>query len=425
MAAGPSRSNGGEDVEDLLKKLKLSEEEREGVVLAKEERSNLPEVKWMAVARVLTGKGFSDESLKRTMLAAWNTAREVTFRPIGKNLFVVQALCLGDWKRITEDGPWLFRDCALMMEHYDGASPNPPIPNRVQVWIQIHRIPPLFRTEAILKQLAAKVGEVVKVEARVFSFGNGEFHRARIWLDAARPLMRFVTLSPEGFESMALQVKFEKMPKYCSYCGLMGHVDLECGSGEFAEEELQYGSWMLAPMETWHPDTPRVRGGFVFDKEGNRGARGQTDRGGRSTSRGRHAGGGRGMHGDSRGRGSEPVWREKDGQQQNNGARKRTSDDAGLEPAKANELTDTATSPLKKVNEDAAGGLERPIVQRQLYLEGPKEHDGQLMEVPPPPPQYVAPKDMKRQRRSATSSANGKALANKTAGSLGEHRRDQ
>jgi hypothetical protein len=107
MAAGSSSSKGGADVEDLLSKLKLSEEEQAGVFLAKEERSSLPEMKWLAVARVLTAKSFSDESLKRTMMAAWNTAREVAFRPIGKNLYTVQAFCLGDWKRITEEGPWL------------------------------------------------------------------------------------------------------------------------------------------------------------------------------------------------------------------------------------------------------------------------------------------------------------------------------
>jgi hypothetical protein len=55
------------------------------------------------------------------------------------------AFCLGGWKRIMEEGPWLFRGCALMVEAFDGASIKPNIPNSVQVWAQIHKIPPLFR----------------------------------------------------------------------------------------------------------------------------------------------------------------------------------------------------------------------------------------------------------------------------------------
>ena len=255
-------SKKGEDVESLLMKLKLSEGEKAGVILPKEVRGNLPEVKWMAVARVLTRKAFSDESLKRTMYAAWNTAREVAFNPIGRNLYVLQAFCLGDWKRIMEEGPWLFRDCALMVEEYDGASTNPPAPDAVLAWIQIHKLPPLFRTEAILTQLAAKVGKVERVEMRVVTTDAGECHRARVRLAADEPLWRFVTLSPEGRPNMMLQVKYEKMPRFCNHCGLMGHGALECGSGEYTEDELQFGEWMLAPMETWHPSTPRVCGGF-------------------------------------------------------------------------------------------------------------------------------------------------------------------
>ncbi|KAM0843815.1 hypothetical protein ACQ4PT_057478 [Festuca glaucescens] len=137
----------GIEVEDLLRKLKLSEGEHEGVFLAKEERGSLPEVKWMAAAKLLTRKNFSEESLKRTMFAAWNSARELSFGKIEKNLFVVQAKCLGYWKRIMEEGPWLFRDCALMLENFDGATTTPTvIPSKVKVWIQIPKIPPLYRT---------------------------------------------------------------------------------------------------------------------------------------------------------------------------------------------------------------------------------------------------------------------------------------
>ena len=139
-------------MDELLKMLQLSEEEKDGVVLAKEDRKNLPAVKWMAAAKLLTAKGVQRDltSLVSTMRSAWNPAREVTLRSIGKNLLVVQAFCLGDWKRIMEDGPWIFRGYALMLEEFDGSTTIPSeIPSKVLGWIQIHKIPHLFRTEAI------------------------------------------------------------------------------------------------------------------------------------------------------------------------------------------------------------------------------------------------------------------------------------
>jgi ATP-dependent RNA circularization protein (DNA/RNA ligase family) len=95
-------------VEELLQKLHLSETEREGVVLRKEDNADLSAVKWLAAAKLLTVKDFSEASMKNTMQSAWNLARDFTFRPIGKNLFLIQVFCLGDWKRIMEEGPWIF-----------------------------------------------------------------------------------------------------------------------------------------------------------------------------------------------------------------------------------------------------------------------------------------------------------------------------
>jgi hypothetical protein len=93
-------------------------------------------------------------------------------------------------------------------------------------------------------------------------------------LDADKPLMRIVSFSPEGCAKLFMQVIFEKLPKFCDHYGLMGHVVLECGTGEFSDEQLQYGDWMLAPMETWHLETPQVRGGFSREREASGGGRG-------------------------------------------------------------------------------------------------------------------------------------------------------
>lgn len=67
------------DIDELLRKLRLSEAEWDGVFLAWEDRDRLPQVKWTAVAKLLTTKDFSEASLMSTMRSAWNPAREVSF----------------------------------------------------------------------------------------------------------------------------------------------------------------------------------------------------------------------------------------------------------------------------------------------------------------------------------------------------------
>ena len=70
----------------LLQKLRMNDDEKQGVFLAKEG------------AKLITVKGFSVTSLKNKMLSAWFLTREVFFCPIGDNMFMVQAFCLGVWK---------------------------------------------------------------------------------------------------------------------------------------------------------------------------------------------------------------------------------------------------------------------------------------------------------------------------------------
>jgi hypothetical protein len=274
--AGEGRKKGKKaDVGELLKNLKLHDSELDDVFLGKEDVGKLPAVKWMAAARVLTRKNFSSESLKKTMTAAWNLAHEVTFRVVADNLFTVQARCLGDWKKITEEGPWLFRGSALMTEPFDGTTMVPSVvPHKVQVWIQIHRIPPRYRTKDIITQLASRVGEVLTVEMAAVPSEAGEFHRARVSLDSLKPLTRFTSLTPEGQGRMFLQVQYEKMPRHCEHCGLMDHEYLECGTGEFEEVELQFGVWLKADEAFWRPGTPGMRVIRTYERTPAAGGRG-------------------------------------------------------------------------------------------------------------------------------------------------------
>jgi hypothetical protein len=147
-----------------------------------------------------------------------------------------------------------------MLEEFDGLTTMPKVmPHKVPAWIQLHKVPLLYRSESILKRLAGRVGGPITVEMRAAVLNRGDFFRARVELEAGRPLVRFVTLTPEGCESLLIPVKYEKIARFCAHCGLMGHDHLECGSGEFLEEELQFWDWMKAGEELWRPGTPRVR----------------------------------------------------------------------------------------------------------------------------------------------------------------------
>jgi hypothetical protein len=102
-----------------------------------------------------------------------------------------------------------------MVEPFDGATMTPKVALKsVQMWFQIHKIPPLLKNKAVLEQPISRVGMVLFVDLMVVQTRSGDFHRARVKLDSARHLMRFVPLALEGHDRMFLQIKYENMPKF-------------------------------------------------------------------------------------------------------------------------------------------------------------------------------------------------------------------
>lgn len=105
------------DMDELLKNLKLQGDELNDVLLGKEEVTKWHGVKWLATTKVLTSKSFSMHSLKNTMHAAWNPAREVFLSRCGS-----QSICAASRLPWTLELDYVERAMALSrLSSYGGA----------------------------------------------------------------------------------------------------------------------------------------------------------------------------------------------------------------------------------------------------------------------------------------------------------------
>ncbi|KAI4990583.1 hypothetical protein ZWY2020_038946 [Hordeum vulgare] len=254
---GNSGGDGGEqittrtDLEGFFDQLDINEEEFEDVFIDEEDPMMQESVRWLALARVHTEKTFSQGAFYKNMRAAWNPAQTVRLRPVGPNRFVVQASCLGDWDRIMKHGPWLFRNWAVLLVPYDGFSKTENINTfHMPIWLQIHKLPEAYCKDHIVEKLLKSAGEIM--EMRLNGNRRGDYVRVRVNHDIREPLTKYLSIV-RGKERQVYFVRYEKLAKFCKFCGLVGHDYKECGTGIHEEKSLKFGDWLYADA----PNKPR------------------------------------------------------------------------------------------------------------------------------------------------------------------------
>jgi hypothetical protein len=239
------------NIESMLQRLEITEEEEDAVDLSGLIEENRESMKWMVIIRVCLKTPFSHTAFYQKMQVAWAVAQEVSFRDLEEYTFTAQFKCLGDWRTAMHGGPWLFRRNAVVIEEYNRLVNTEMIPlDSIRVWVRIMGMPELIRNTAATKAMAGKLGEVLLVELGANGASYVKFVRVYIKIKLKKPLMRFVTgrVDP-GQEPQKFRVLYEKMPRFCAHCGVIGHVADECGEGSHDPKKFQYGDFMMVPQE--------------------------------------------------------------------------------------------------------------------------------------------------------------------------------
>ncbi|XBH72903.1 hypothetical protein VPH35_100106 [Triticum aestivum] len=283
------------DLEDQFAGMKLHGREEEELDFSAEVDDLIKDVRWLALFRVHTTKPFSHAALLSQMRNAWSAAQGVTFNIKGPNLFLVQCHCLGDWRRIVDGGPWLFRRAPVVIQEYDGFSNVKGYRlNKIPVWARVKGLPDgLTRRKELAEKVAAKVGDppftVIMNEGRI---NPASTLRVRVYVDVNSPLVRFVPITLKEYKRYS--VYYEKLPDFCFACGKMGHVADECGDGIHDPNSFEWGEWLL-----WEPEVPTAQGsrgrGWDAGRGDRRGRVGRGPMGGRG--RGDPGAGGDGVGG--------------------------------------------------------------------------------------------------------------------------------
>ncbi|KAE8776429.1 hypothetical protein D1007_50962 [Hordeum vulgare] len=111
-------------------------------------------------------------------------------------------------------------------------------------------LPEAYCKDHIVEKLLKSAGEIM--EMRLNGNIRGDYVRVRVNHDIREPLTKYVSIV-RGKERQVYFVRYEKLAKFCKFCGLVGHDYKECGTGIHEEKSLKFGDWLYADA----PNKPR------------------------------------------------------------------------------------------------------------------------------------------------------------------------
>ncbi|KAM0899778.1 hypothetical protein ACQ4PT_021067 [Festuca glaucescens] len=251
-AAGSSSK--GDQMEDLMARLRLTAAESEAVVLEDEDDLELIDLDRAFVGKVLAPNALHIQTITSAMRPAWGNPKGLVFNPAGVNLFIAKFGSKADRDRVIEGSPWKVGKHAVLMKKYDTeVRPQQVVFDRMAIWARILSLPNRLMNAQRGAEIAKNIGVIKKIESDDRGRCWGGFMRLRVEISVHDPLLRCVTVFSRCFQTTErYEIQYERLPLYCFSCGLLGHSNLVCLTPADRDEngDLPYAARKIAVPET-------------------------------------------------------------------------------------------------------------------------------------------------------------------------------
>lgn len=126
-------------------------------------------------------------------------------------------------------GPWSFDNIMFALAIIPpGVSPAKVALTSINLWIQVHDLPPGFMTETVGKLLGNFFDEFLLYDHKNDSSLWRDCMRIKIKLDIRKPLKRKKKIIDRKGKEFVVHCKYERLGEFCFICGLVTHTDRFC-----------------------------------------------------------------------------------------------------------------------------------------------------------------------------------------------------
>ncbi|KAK7841132.1 uncharacterized protein CFP56_015764 [Quercus suber] len=229
--------------------LQLTKEEEESISISTTGRSDLLEECALSLfGRLLADRHQNMRALKSTLRSAWKMGSDLRIVDVGKNILQFKFNSKYQMEWVERNGPWNFDNNLLLLCRWKkGLSVNNILFTHSPFWIQIWGLPFESMSEEVGRDLGSKIGEYIETDKRSWLSEQAKFMRIRVDLPINKPLRRGGNIIDSDGEKYWVSFKYERLPCFCFYCGILGHDEKHCTMFlSNSEAPRQYGDWLRA-----------------------------------------------------------------------------------------------------------------------------------------------------------------------------------
>lgn len=236
----------------MLENFKLSEKEEGGVVLSSQDiRNSQAQCDKSLVGKIFGGNTVNLQGLKQTMSMLWCLEGSLKVIELKNKMYQFVFSVEDERKRVLEKRPWTFENQVLVLHPWrDGIVSDAKAFLSTQIWVQAWNIPAQWLSSETVWKIGTLFNQCSNVIISENGSKEGRYAKLLVEIDLTKPLIRGSKLRCNG-EMQWIMFRYENLPFYCFYCGMIGHGERLCDKkmsdariGRLTEGE--YGDWLRA-----------------------------------------------------------------------------------------------------------------------------------------------------------------------------------
>ncbi|CAA7030772.1 unnamed protein product [Microthlaspi erraticum] len=203
------------------------EDDDEPIQLPEQDNLNLiQEYGLSLISRVINPKKQDVEKLIGFMPQHWGLEDRITAMDLGKGTFLFNFETEEDLQLVLELGPFHYNFWMFVLVRWEPIV-HDDYPWEMTCWTQLSGIPLHLWTETNMRSIGEKLGHILEI--------NVDEGKILLTIDSRKPLKFTRKIRCHNGDETTIQIKYERLFKFCSHCGLMSH---EVSSCSIREDEI-------------------------------------------------------------------------------------------------------------------------------------------------------------------------------------------